>query len=392
MEKRRVSMGALPIALIGMCMNAFAEEATPPATATETKAAETKVEAKQESAIAGYDKGFFIQSSDEKYKLKVTGYIQALFDGKIIEGAADTDTINTKRARLKFSGHMFSKNVQYEIEYDFAKMAMLESMIQLVHCEAFKFRAGQFHVPFSFEQASSTATLQFVDRSAAYTYFGVPDQREPGFGFAGELADKKFEYDVGVFTGEPINGVNQNNEFRYAGRFVFNAMGNHGLDYSDTKDSQDPQVAFGVGGMFNDTPDPATIVAPATTPSAEIQKTSLTTDASVKYRGLGLHGAYFYQHNNPDFLATSNDHGFLAQVGYFVLPKTLEVAARTSQIFRGGTTKDRQEYTGGVNYYIYGGHQVKLQMDYGALIEKDGIAAGNKRLDHQVRAQLQVKI
>lgn len=337
----------------------------------------------EDVSLVGYKKGFFIQSPDERFKLKIGGYIQGLFLGQILESQANQDTFRVRRARLKFSGHLYSKDIQYQLEYDFAGNKLLTTVIKLIHSKSLAATLGQFKVPFNPEGLSSASTLQFVDRSLAHSYFGISDEREIGLGVSGKFFGKKLEYSVAVLNGEGLNTLNQNNELRYAGRVVYNLKGQHGTKFSDTKHSEDPRVALGVGAMFNDTPDSAG--------TDEQKETSLTADVSGKYRGFGGYSGFFYRNVNPDAAASTHDKGWLAQIGYFVIPKTLEAAARVVRIYVDGAG-DQSEYTGGLNYYIYGGHHVKLQLDYSVLTQGNGIAVGNDRVDHRARAQLQVKL
>ncbi|MFH1262762.1 MAG: porin [Pseudomonadota bacterium] len=339
----------------------------------------------------GYDKGFFIETADKNFKLVLRGYLQPYFDNKFPDSRAETRTFRIRRARFIWSGYFFSKDVQYEVEYDWAVSKLMEASVQLVQSDALKFRFGQYHVPFSLEQAASSSTLQFVDRSIVFPFFGVSDEREPGAGFNGLLLNRRFEYNVGAFNGEGLNTLNQNKALRYAWRFIWNVAGEHGMEFSDTKNSQKPQVALAVGGMYNDTPDPATIPAGKTTPTTTKKVTSLTADASAKYHGLGFHAAYLSQQVNPQTGPAMDDRGFLAQAGYFVIPEKLEFGLRLAHIYA-ESAKDLGEYTAGVNYFFYNGHQLKLQLDYSALTVKDGLAAGKDELDHQVRAQLQLKL
>jgi len=364
----------------------FAQEAKPEGETTAQPVASTQEEKKVE--VVGYNKGFFIQSADEKFRMVVGGYIQGLFEGRVVENGNDTDTIRVRRARLKWSGHMFTKKAQYALEYDFSSSKLLDGFLQLTHSDPLKFRVGQYYVPFNLEGVTSSSNLQFVDRSILQAAFGIADEREPGTGFNGSLMDKKVEYDVGLFNGEGLNTTNSNNEFRYAGRVVYNVAGHHGTEFSDTKQSEEPNMAIAVGGMFNDTQD---IPSGATAPIGEKKVGSFTGDVAAKYRGLGFHTGFLYQHINPDTGASVDDKGWLAQIGYFVIPKHLEVAGRVAQLYA-ESTKDKGEYTFGLNYFIHSGHQMKFQFDYSALTEDNGVSATDNRLDHRVRAQLQFKI
>jgi len=341
-----------------------------------------------QEGVVGYDNGFFVRSPDNQFKLVVGGYFQSLFQGDINEAAADTDTFRVRRARLKFSGHAFTSDLTYNLLYEFASNQLADAELGYRISDSIKFRAGQFKIPYNLEALNSGTALQLVDRSIVHSYFGVQNPtgtltlREPGFGFSGSV--RSVDYSLSVSNGEGPNTLNANNEMRYAGRVMYNLMGKVGeKTFSDVKPSEGPNLGFGFAGMYNDTPNAAATM--------EQKIYSLTSDLTYRNHGLGCHGAYFFQRTDPDTGATFTDHGVLVQAGYEVLSEKLEVAARFARIFR-AAANDTAEYTVGLNYWIYNGHQVKFQIDYSALQEKNGIAAGNDRLNHRARVQLQISI
>ena len=103
-----------------------------------------------------------------------------------------------------------------------------------------------------------------------------------------------------------------------------------------------------------------------------------------------MHGEVLQQHNNPDAKVAFNEKALMEQMGYMITPK-FEIAERIAQILP-DSAHNLGEYTLGLNYYLHDGHRVKFQMDYSALTEQDGVAVGNDRLDHRVRAQFQVRL
>ncbi len=377
----------------------FAQDSTTPTTTTTTTTTTTaepsivsETVPNTATVVAGYDKGFFVQSADEKFKLVIGGYIQGLFEGRLVEAGSDTDTFRVRRARPKLSGHIFSKKIQYVFEYDISSNKLLEGSIQFACSDELKYKIGQYYVPFSLENVTSSSNLQFVDRSIIQGYFGLPDERETGTGINGAILDHALEYDIGIFNGEGLNTLNLNNEMRYAARLVFSVMGKHKNESSDIGISEKPQISIAAGGMFNDTMDPATIPAGGTLANATSEKKiySVTPELNAKYRGLGFHTAYFYQKSNPDVGASVTDHGFLAQLGFLVTPK-IEVAGRWATIMK-DVGNDQAEYTGGINYYLHEDHRAKFQVDFSALTEDNAIAAGNNRMDYRARAQFQIKL
>lgn len=372
MVVKSVFAGLLLCGWLTVANVALAEEAA------ETQSGDVKI-----SDVVGYNKGFYIQSPDGNNKLTVGGYVQGLGLLQMVDSGTNVDTFRVRRARLKFEGNVYSKDITYELEYDFPGNKLLSTYIQYAADDALKARIGQFHVPFDFEALVSSSALQFVDRSLVYAFFGIPDERETGIGIHGALVDGMLEYNLGVFNGEGLNNLNQNNEFRYAGRLMANIMGKHGYEYSDVKMSDEPQLAVGVAGMYNDTP-----TAGAGTPDKQV--TSFTADAGFRNMGWSGHASFYWQSTEPAVGASADDTGWLAQAGYMVLPKELEIVGRVGQVMpdAGG---DMAEYTGGFNYYV-DGHRVKLQFDYSVLTTENGIAVGTDRTDHRARAQVQVKL
>ena len=91
-------------------------------------------------------------------------------------------------------------------------------------------------------------------------------------------------------------------------------------------------------------------------------------DAAMKYRGFSLSGEYYFRWlqglkgiGGPLPITTLYDHGFYAQAGYFLVPKRVELMAKTSQIF--GEFGSASEYAGGLNWFVNGSHNWKFTFD-----------------------------
>ena len=94
-------------------------------------------------------------------------------------------------------------------------------------------------------------------------------------------------------------------------------------------------------------------------------------DADLKAQGFSFNGEFYYDRAEPDVGENINTSGGLVQAGYFVEPKTVELAARYSVINcdKGKASgicagNDHvQEATAGVNYYFWK-HNLKAQLNY----------------------------
>ena len=278
---------------------------------------------------------------------------------------------------------------------------------------------GQAKIPFNYSFRTSASKQQFINRSIVSDVFN--EGWGKGIWLSGVIGDTCpwVKYWFGVWNGVVANAAG---DFRNSDKAVISqAFGNsvdadlfpalrvetHPLgevadDMVDMRgaDTYD-KVLFSVGlalnwlqGRFNN----AAIYsngAAAPTPGSGRFRTAfdtiaLTLDGHFRWHGLRVNIEWCYRHTN--FHNTGNlegnnitrgrnrpgdmdDHGFLFEVGYFILPKQLDVGFRWSDVnadefWASGTTSkpfalrpDSSEIGLVVGYYI-AGHNLKLQMDF----------------------------
>ncbi len=354
--------------------------------------------APKENKMVGYDKGFFIQSADGNYKLVIGGYVQ--FDFNVDNFGGETNYgLRVRRARLAFKGNLFNPRFTYKFQFDFAKFQtelLLDAYVnyEIIQKDLLEVRIGQQTIPYIRQHQISSSAQQFVDRSLASKEFinadatdsdgdGVADKlvkngRDLGVQIHGKPFGDKLEYQVGIFNGHGTNTINVNNDFLYMGRFVYNILGDAGYSYEgDLKDREHPALFLGGSANYN------------MRNISSDKVTSLGGEAGLKWKGFSTTGELFYRNTKPGdvLLSTTNDVGYYAQAGYFVLPKHLEVAVRASQVFLQGPKNDKGEFQFGINGFIYG-NNLKLQSDYSYLPTntKNGIEN-----NHMYRLRLQTK-
>lgn len=87
-------------------------------------------------------------------------------------------------------------------------------------------------------------------------------------------------------------------------------------------------------------------------------------DVGFKYRGLAFNMQYYlrwldsFRADGPLPVTNTFDHGFEASLGYFVLPKKLELYGRTSFVF--GEFRTSNEYAVGANWHPLGNRNFRL--------------------------------
>lgn len=353
----------------------------------------------EKKAKVGYrkGKGFYIQSADGNYELRIGGYTQFQFNYDRA-GGENTYGFRIRRARLYFRGHLFTPKFTYKFQFDFAKFKtelLLDAYVDYqILGNNLRVRGGQQTIPYIRQHQISSSNQMFIDRSLASKEFinaddadtdgdGVPDKlvkngRDLGVQFHGMPFDKKLEYQVGIFNGHGTNTTNINNDFLYMGRLVYNVLGFAGYGHEgDYEYHESP--AFFLGGSANYN----------VRNISKDKVLSTGAETGIKYKGFAATGEFFYRNTKPGdtLLSETNDYGYYAQAGYFVLPKKMEVAARASQIFLDGLQNDKAEFQIGLNGFLFD-QLLKLQTDYSVLPDNtiNGIETGQR-----FRMRLQTK-
>lgn len=209
---------------------------------------------------SGYNDGFFVQSEDRKFLLRVGGLVQAGFFGsqfseeRLGSGAVlseNRSSFDLRRARLGLAGHLFSWRLSYRVELDFGPLdpgPLLEAWGDIHGHRAFKLRVGRQKVPLGRQFLVHSAYQQFADRSGAVMSFA------PGWDLGalvrGDLPVLGLlSYQVGIFNGAGSTVLSDENEdFLYVARVVFQPLGP--IPYTDGK-LVDNSIKVALGGAFS---------------------------------------------------------------------------------------------------------------------------------------------
>ncbi len=371
--------------------------------------------------MAGYDNGFFIRSSDDKFLLKINGQVQFRWTHYATrssnrylqprEQRNDRTGFDLARVRLKFTGHAYDPNLTYAIwlraeavdTYDFvAHYAWVNYKMR----DELQFKAGIFRLASTRSQMMNDENFNLIDRPMTDAVFGL------GIGLGvrlwGQLFDKKLDYylDVVNSLNSPANRTITNDPAEHDNnpailfRLVWHAMGDDpGNDFTtegDVDKHDSPALDFGFHYAFNeDDGDLRTTRIPygrrrglgtggggfGLTNTNGLQINQFGVDAAFKYQGFSLITAYTIRIVDvrqgsrpfaPLFILTADDsttvmHGAYLQMGYFLpiagLEDKLEAVVRVGGISTlNGGQEGTWEYSAGVNYYIEG-NKVKLQTD-----------------------------
>lgn len=349
----------------------------------------------QAKPVAGYDGGFFIQTADGDNKLKIKGRVQPQYYFE--KGRYGVDSVNTfkvRRAQVNFSGNL-TKNWSFFALFQNATSSgqtpsALFWLASVTYSpgDYFSMEMGTVTPPFDRLSMESSGGFMFVESPLVATQMdGIQDLSisRPAFGFdtgpgifiSGNIKDK-FLYGFSATNGNNPNGnstftSNFNKRMSGSFRLQYNILKDPGYAESDLAWSETPAFDVAIGGGYMDQGGVDTY-SPTTYLRFNMQGVA---DATFKYKGLSIIGAWYGRIQYCTSLGTTSnftlqDAGYYGQVGYFVIPKKLEIAGRGSQIFREGALNNSSEFDGGINWYIHG-NSVKWQNTVGYVRSYDAV-------------------
>ncbi len=106
--------------------------------------------------------------------------------------------IDVRRARVGIKGSAFER-IEYELEHDFRNDGdhWRDLFLNVPLARAIEVRVGRFKAPFSLDQLTAAADLDFADRSLAARY--LAPGRDTGVMAHGRLAGRRLRYQLGLF-------------------------------------------------------------------------------------------------------------------------------------------------------------------------------------------------
>lgn len=157
---------------------------------------------------AGYDKGFYIRSTDDKFLLKISGMMQFRYtyygthrDNRYLAPGLNRSRsrsgFDMQRTRLRLAGHVYSKDLTYLLEFDMNPSTSYDTRLFYAYvnyriADEFQIRAGQFRMASTRADYASTATMQFVDYPMMNAVFGLGNGL--GVQLWGRLLEGRGEY------------------------------------------------------------------------------------------------------------------------------------------------------------------------------------------------------
>ena len=376
----------------------------------------------------GYDAGFVIASRKEldlgvsrfPFRIQLNGWGQLRHTiSDVDEPNRDLNQFQLQRGRLVFSGSAFTPDFFYLIQIDGRStseddLRLLDFYLKYDFGHAnwglkpgtLGFRTGKYKMPFTLSRWCSGREFEFTDRSMSSTYFDV--NRSLAWGLYGETKclARPITWATAIFNGLVTGGAETgssgtlDNNFAYSARLFGFPIGDWGrgqlADFQWHKRLA-MRVGFGIaaseinkeGTTEFDTPrvvDSGAELASILPPAVDSYFVSLySLDVSTKYRGWSTILEYYFR-TVSDFKGASVpdlfDHGLWFQLGYFVVPRKLQLVTRWSRVegnsgTLGGDDQSAEEVAGAFAWYFREQH-AKLVVD---LTHLDGAPINSSALN-----------
>lgn len=307
-------------------------------------------------------------------------------------------TFLVRRARLKFSGFAYSKNLKYKIELGLSNKDLsganaynkntpnqiLDAVIMWTFAKNWELWAGQTKLPGNVERVVSSSSLQLIDRSLLNSKFNI--DRDLGIQLRHKskwsenfISREKFA----LSQGEGRNVVTGNQGgLQYTARFELLPFGEFSSkgDYSqaDLAREESPKLMLGYTYNFNNNAvkTQSGLGSYMDLSNGSLYQTDINTtfvDAMFKYNGLSAMAEYANRVSDHPIAVNTNGsatgdivldgNALNAQMGYLFESNVELVGRYTSVDYAEVTSKANvKQYTLGISKYIVG-HNLKVQAD-----------------------------
>lgn len=354
----------------------------------------TKVEEKKPvTSISWKDGKTTIEG--EKAALIISNRVQARYTYDQPDDPNDTSPTGSegafriRRAKTKFEGWIYNRSLTYNVQLNWADTTNSLEDAEINYditkgLKAVMIKGGQFKVPFRRQELTSSGRQQFVDLTIMSEQFARG--RDIGVQLWGQTPHGALEWRAGIFNGGGRNKTaNDNDKYQFDTRITWNIMGDVGYSECDFETTDKPMMAVAVAYEANN--------SQGATTGDDSDRESFDSDLSFKYKGLSIFSEYFRRVSEPEVAVDFDTEGYVAQVGYFIYKRTVELALRWSYIDPSDQTTDtngdpvaNDHFTerGFAANWFMNKHNLKLQSDY-RLIKNESI----DRTTIEARLQMQ---
>jgi phosphate-selective porin OprO/OprP len=362
--------------------------------------------------------GMTFTTADEKYQLSIGGQMQFRYTFSELDGPSNApyNVSNLSQWRMQriktyFNGYFLTKDLTFKLtNYGNSSRVVEETFLNYRIIDEAQLRVGQDKVQFARGWINPSSQNEFVDVSFVTTAF-VPTY-DMGLAAHGSALKGLLTYSAAWMGGNGQSTLANDTNNAYNFRLAVNPLGE--MKYSEADVDMSPKPLLGIGGSYYHDTLKASSATAGTTTAASFESNNLgyaqstgwlgkninffaipggtaanpivqnvnvnmfQTDLAFKWLGLYAQAEYFWgqgtgqtatRYTNPNGSRGFGQpsvisNGFYGQVGYMVLPKTVELAVRYNWMDynKAQTLSLRTEVQGVINWYIQG-HNLKISAD-----------------------------
>lgn len=173
------------------------QQARPPEAGQVEKIVDEKL--KKQKPLAGWQNGFFLESPDGNFRLRLRGFVQADQRAFFAGGGTGVDSFYLRRVRPILDGTVY-KHFDFRIAPDFAggSATLFDAYLDYHQYPQAVLRVGKFKEPVSLERLQGGTDLHFIERSIAQN---LAPNRDVGIQLSGDLLKKRLTYYLAAFDG-----------------------------------------------------------------------------------------------------------------------------------------------------------------------------------------------
>lgn len=290
--------------------------------------ANTRASLQGSGAVAGWNNGFFIGSSDGNFLLNIYGQIQVRYVYNTQDDSPTDDYrsgFETRRAKIYFGGHIVDPTWTYEIEMESSRgtgaFALGENgWMRKDFGNGWAARIGQFKPAYLREEFISSRRLQTVERSLINSRFSAGVAQ----GVQLEYQQDQFRAFASLNDGRHTSNTGwevEDTEYAFTARAEYLASGSWSdVQHDVAFNSLNPTFMIGAAVLYqNDEYGTGSNLPAPDFNNAEVQRLGLTVDATAKFESASLSGAFVYENLDTDATGADFDtYGVVIRGGVFV--------------------------------------------------------------------------